>query len=40
LPGAIRRPAHAALSMIVGDEYPLVGVRRERIEQARKALAS
>jgi hypothetical protein len=31
---------NAALSLIVGGEYPLVGVRLERIEQARKALAS
>lgn len=30
---------NAVLSLTVGGEYPLAGVRRERIEQARQALA-
>jgi hypothetical protein len=29
---------NAALSLVIGCEYPLAGVRRERIEQARQAL--
>ena len=31
---------NAILSLVVGGEYPLVGVRRERIELARDAVKS
>lgn len=40
------RPCHglercnAILSMVVGGEYPLAGVRRERVQKARDELAS
>ena len=30
---------NAALSLVIGGEYPLVGIRRERIRQAREELA-
>jgi len=32
--------ANAVLSVVTGGEYPLMGVRRERIEKARDALES
>jgi hypothetical protein len=40
-PGARDRLAqvNAVLSVVTGGEYPLVGIRRERICQARDALA-
>jgi hypothetical protein len=31
---------NAVLSLIVGGEYPLAGIRRERIRQARQELAA
>jgi hypothetical protein len=31
---------NAILSMVVGGEYPLAGVRRERVQKARDELAS
>ena len=30
---------NAILSMVVGGEYPLAGVRRERVQKAREELA-
>ncbi|HKS90138.1 MAG TPA: hypothetical protein VJR70_11915 [Stellaceae bacterium] len=36
--GAALRRVNAALSLVVAGEYPLVGLRRQRIEQAREVL--
>jgi hypothetical protein len=31
---------NAVLSLVIGGEYPLVGIRRERLRQARQELAA
>lgn len=39
-PGAPLERCNAVLSMVVGGEYPLAGIRRERLQKARDELAS
>jgi hypothetical protein len=31
---------NAVLSMVIGGEYPLAGIRRDRVQKARNELAS
>jgi hypothetical protein len=31
---------NAILSMVIGSEYPLAGIRRDRVQKARDELAS
>ncbi|MBV8936945.1 MAG: hypothetical protein JO095_14220 [Alphaproteobacteria bacterium] len=39
-PGGPLERCNAILSMVVGGEYPLAGIRRERLQKARDELAS
>ncbi|MBV9374962.1 MAG: hypothetical protein JO320_07905 [Alphaproteobacteria bacterium] len=39
-PGRPLERCNAILSMVVGGEYPLAGIRRERLQKARDELAS
>jgi hypothetical protein len=39
-PGDRLERCNAILSMVIGGEYPLAGIRRDRLQKAREELAS
>jgi hypothetical protein len=38
-PGDLLERCNAVLSMVIGGEYPLAGIRRDRLQKARDELA-